>query len=354
MRRKLSFVTGTRVMTPNTAPHGSGPAGLLAGGDVRGSSYPGPTIDQLIADVVGGQTRFRSLELGVQRSTNGLSHSASDAVNPPEASPAAVFERLFGAGFRAPGETTAPDPRLALRRSVLDAVVGQSRRLRTRLGARDRERLDAHLDGIRAIETQIARLEADPPTLDACMRPASPTEDFSDVDGRPRMRAISNVMADLLAMALACDQTRVFSVMYSQPVNDVLFLDAPAGHHQLTHDEPGDQPEVDRIVTAIHEDLAYFLGALDRVAEGGATLLDHAGVLCTTDVSFGRTHSIENFPIVIAGSMCDSLVTGIHHRSAGDNACKVSLTLMRAMGLPAAEFGSGPGRVTDGLSEIER
>lgn len=363
LRSKLAFVSGTRVMTPNTNPHGSGPAGLFAGGDVGGenfgesvSSYPGPTIDQIVADAPGfrDQTRFRSLELGVQRSTISISHSGPDAVNPPECSPAALFERLFGAGFRAPGESSEPDPRLALRRSVLDAVTGQTRRLEGRLGTRDRQRLEEHLEGIRAIETQIARLQADPPDLAACMRPTAPEADYPDVDGRPQMRAISRVMSDLCAMALACDQTRVFSVMFSQPVNNTLFLDTSAGHHQLTHDEPGNpQVEVNRVVTFVHEEMAYFLQALDRIVEGDGTLLDHAAVLCTTDVSFGRTHSIENYPIVIAGSACGALRTGIHHRSAGANATRVSLSLMRAAGLSLGEFGSGAGRVTDGLSEIE-
>ncbi|UJR81237.1 DUF1552 domain-containing protein [Sandaracinus amylolyticus] len=355
MREKISFVTGTRVMTPNTSPHGSGPAGLLAGGDMT-SSYPGPTIDQIVAEADGfrGATRFRSLEIGVQRATTGLSHSGPDAVNPPECSPAALFERLFGAGFRAPGETTEPDPRLALRRSVLDAVTGQARRLQSRVGARDRQRIEEHLDGIRAIETQIARLQEDPPNLAACMRPTAPTTDYPDLEGRPQMSAISRVMSDLCAMALACDQTRVFSVMFSQPVNNTLFLDTTAGHHQLTHDEPGNpQPEVNRVVTFVHEEMAYFLSALDRIVEGDGTLLDHAAVLCTTDVSFGRTHSIENYPLVIAGGACGALRTGIHHAAPGANATSVSLSLMRAVGLNAAEFGFGVGRATDGLSEIE-
>ena len=363
LRQKLCFVTGTRVMTPNTNPHGSGPAGLFAGGDVGGvnfgeslSSYPGPTIDQIVAAAPGfsGQTRFRSLEIGVQRSTSSISHSGPDAVNPPECSPAALFERLFGVGFRGPVETSEPDPRLALRRSVLDAVTGQPRRLQGRLGARDRRRLEEHLDGIRAIETQIERLQMDPPNLEGCMRPAAPEADYPDVDGRPQMRAVSRVMSDLCAMALACDQTRVFSVMFSQPVNNTLFIDTSAGHHQLTHDEPGNpQPEVNRVVRFIHEEMAYFLQALDRIQEGDGTLLDHSAVLCTTDVSFGRTHSIDNYPIVIGGSACGALRTGIHHRSAGENATKVSLSLMRAVGVNAAEFGSDAGRVTDGLSDIE-
>ena len=69
-------------------------------------------------------------------------------------------------------------------------------------------------------------------------------------------------------MALACDQTRVLSVWYSDPVSDVLYPDASAGHHQLTHDEPGDQPQVNAIIQGVMTSLAHFIGALQATREG--------------------------------------------------------------------------------------
>ena len=39
----------------------------------------------------------------------------------------------------------------------------------SKISAADRIRLDQHLTGIREVEARIARLEADPPSLDACM-----------------------------------------------------------------------------------------------------------------------------------------------------------------------------------------
>lgn len=361
MRDKITIISGTRLLTANTVPHGSGPSGLLAGGDMSSpdgnassGTFPGPGIDQIIANTIGDQTRFPSLELGVQRSDSSISFRGPNAMNPPETSPIALFNQIFGAGFREPGEMTEPDPRLALRQSVLDVVNDQAGRLRGRLGASDRRRLDAHLEGIRSIELQIARLQSDPPSLAACMRPESPLDDYPDIDGRPQMALRSDVMADLLAMALACDQTRVFSVMFSQSVNNILFGTHTAGHHQLTHDEPGDQPEVHDIVVSIITSLNGFLTRLNGVAEGDETLLDHSAVLCMSDVSYGRTHSLENYPIVLAGSCCGAFQTGIHYESPGaENACRLSLSLLRAMDVPQASFGTGPAFTTDGLSGVE-
>ncbi|MSP61783.1 MAG: DUF1552 domain-containing protein [Myxococcales bacterium] len=353
LRKLITVVSGMSVQTANTVPHGSGPAGLLSGDDMKNDTFSRPSIDQLIAASIGGSTRFASLEVGVQRANKGISHTGPNQVNPPETSPRALFDRLFGAGFRAPGDMSKPDPKLALRRSVLDAVTLQAGRLKTRLGATDRSRLDQHLDGIRQLEKQIDALGAAPQSLAACAKPAAPKDDYPDVEGRAQLSAISRVVSDLVAMALACDQTRVFTNMFSQPVNNLLFPSATEGHHQLTHDEAGDQPQVDAIVVSIIAELAYFLGALQKVQEGAGTLLDHSVVLATSDVSLGRTHSLLDYPILLAGGANGALKTGLHYRSkSSENATRVTLTLLRVLGVHATEFGVGPGRVTGGLDAI--
>ena len=107
--------------------------------------------------------------MGAQAS-KGLSHNGPYNQNPVETS-IALFERIFGAGFRAPGDEAIIDPSIGLRRSVLDAVVGDTNRLQQRLGYADRIRMEQYLDGIRAIEFQLAKLEEDPPNLAACIKP---------------------------------------------------------------------------------------------------------------------------------------------------------------------------------------
>jgi hypothetical protein len=354
----VTVVSGMRVLTSNTSPHGSGPAGLFSGADLVNDTFVGPSLDQRIADGIatlpGGIRRFHSLEIGVQRSTSSWSMTGPHQVNPPECDPFAFFTRVFGPEYVMPGTHAMPDPRLALRRSVLDAVTDQSARLRARVGAADRARLDAHLDGIRALETQLDALAADPPSLAACMPPTGPMAEYPDVDGRPQMQAVHRALVDILVMALACDQTRVFFEMFSQPVNNTLFLDAPAGHHQLTHDEPDPQVQVTRIVQFIMGEYAYLVQRLGSVMEGSSRLLDNCAILGTTDVSFGRTHSLEEYPILVAGNACGALRSGIHYRSAsGENASKVCMSLMRACGVPAAEYGMGAAHTTDGLGAIE-
>ncbi len=357
VRRDVTLLSGFEVKTGNPIAHVSGPAGLLTGTGLQISgndhTFAGPSLDQIIAAAIGGDTRFRSLEVGVEPGVSGLSHNGPGSVNPPETDPVALFERLFGAGFRAQGEEPIIDPRLALRRSVLDSVMDDATRLRTRLGAVDHARLDQHFEAVRDLELRIARLQEDPPALAACGRPAA-VEPISDIDGRPQMGERARIISDLVTMAFACDLTRVLSYWYSNPLSDVLYPAATAGHHQLTHDEPGDQPQVHEIVVSIVQGYAQLVSALRAIPEGDGTLLDNTILLGTTDVSYGRTHQIDEFPMLIAGTGCGRLKTGFHYRSTtNENTSLVSLSILQAMGVQVPEFGVDAGRVDRGLSEIE-
>jgi hypothetical protein len=357
LKSKISVVSGLKVYTGNTVPHGSGPVGMLSGAPFPKndtSTFAVPSIDQVIAQAIGGDTRFRSLEVGVQSDGTSLSYNGPHSLNPPETSPRALFDRLFGTDFTPPGSTPKLDPRIPLRKSVLDAVAGDAERLRDRLGAADKARLEQHLAGIRALELQLQKIEENPPNLAACKLPAEPSAMFPDVDGRPQLSAISRAMTDIVVMALACDMTRVFSDWFSSPVNNLLFPAAASGHHQLTHDEPGEQPQVNAIVVYIMNELAYLLQAMDAVPEGDGTLLDHSVVLATTDVSYGKSHSVEDYPIVLCGSAGGAIKTGLHYRSpSNENTSKMLLTLSRAMGLTLATYGQDAGHVDDGVSAVE-
>lgn len=153
---------------------------------------------------------------------------------------------------------------------------------------------------------------------------------------------------------MACDQTRVFSHSLTAPVSDVLFPEATSGHHDLTHNEGGDQPEVQDITVQIMECLADTLEIMAAVPEGDGTLLDNCAIFATSEVSLGQTHSIEDMPIIVAGSCCGFFKQNVHHRSlSGDNATKLLVSLQRAYDINPDVFGSDEAATSDNLSEIE-
>jgi len=350
---KIAVVTGLSVKLPNIEPHYSGSSGLLAGAPFTNGTYGGPTIDQIIAAEIGGETLFRSIQTA-STDTLGQSYSGPHLLNPAENNPYALYERLFGPTFVAPGEDAIVDPTLGLRRSILDSVHAELSSLKTRVSTADRLRLEQHADGVRDLETRLARLSEDPPSYEACLQPDAPELNYPDIDGRPQIAARTEVMARLTAMALACDQTRVFGHYVSQPVADVLFPEASKGHHSLTHDEGGDQPECHAITVHCIEQFAAWLSALDAIPEGEGTLLDHCAVLCCSDVSLGQTHSLDEMPIVVAGGAGGRLHTDVHIRAAGqENASKLMLSLLHAMDVNAASFGEDEALAASGLAALE-
>jgi len=357
LKHKLAVVTGTSVKVPNLIPHWSGAMGFLTGMAPTGTDgawdVQGPTFDQRLANEIGGDTIYRSLELGVLTNSS-ISFAGPGARYPAEQDPYAFFDRIFGSSFREPGSEDGPDPRLAWRRSVLDGVMDGIHTLEGQVGAEDRERLENHFDGIRDLEQRLARLQEDPPELAECRRPDAPELEYPDIDGRPQLAARAEVMSDLATMALACDQTRVLTYNLSTPLTNVLFPDVSEGHHTLTHNEGGIQPQVHAITISVMEQLAYFLAGLDAVPEGDGSLLDHSLVLGSTDVSEGKTHSLNEYPILMAGSACGAFQTDVHYRSySQESASKVLLSILRGFGVTSESYGQDEAYTADGLSAIE-
>lgn len=356
-KANLSVITGMMTKVPNTMPHTSGTVGFMTGQAAVGSdsdwTVAAPSMDQHIAQLIGGETIYRSLVLGCV-ANDSTSWNGPNSSNPPETDPYAFYERIFGPTFREPGEEGIVDPSLGYRRSVLDVVMNDIALLQSTLGTEDNIRLEQHLDGIREIETRLARLQEDPPVLDACYRPDEPIEDYADIDGRPQFGPRNAVMSQLLAMAMACDQTRVFSYTFTQQLNNLLFPNASDGHHNLTHNEAGDQPEVQNIASYVMEEFANFLDPFQAIQEGDGTLLDNCAIVCTSEVSEGRTHSLSNVPLIIAGSAGGVLKTDLHYSSFSlENINKPILSIIRALGINQASYGDEDTYTEAGLSAIE-
>lgn len=354
-RDQVSVVTGLNIKVTNELPHFSGLVGSLCGTTAltQGEDYtfPAPSIDQVVAEAWRGQTRFRSLEVAVAESYP-ISYLGPYQPLQPELSPVALYQRVFGEGFRAPGEGGGVDPRLALRRSVLDAVMSDQQKLMNQVGQADRQRLEQHFESVRSLEQQLARLQEDPPNFEGCLRPPLP-QDFDEEAGRERLALTHKAFAELLAYAFACDQSRVFSEVLTRPVGNYLFPTSSAGHHRLTHDEPGDQPEVKAVVIQIMAQYAALIEAFSRVPEGEGTLLDHSYLVGTSEVSLGRSHSLENLPFLIAGGGGQRLKRGVHYHSPGESTSVAWLSVLRALGLTLPEWGTDNQRALEGLIALE-
>ena len=364
----VSVVSGMNIMTGNERGHHAGTVGILSGAPMIPQPHPNsgyvstfsaPSIDQVAAAAI-GSTKYKSLELGISRrvvkgegtTLMTLSHNGPDSVNPPEYDPAAFFNRIFGADFT-PSAPGAVDVSRELKQSVLDAVKSDIASLKSKVGATDARRLDQHFENIRLIENQLKTIT--PVAGAMCKLPVNPGS-FPDQNGAEQLEAKMTATSALIAMALACDLTRVFSVMYTGSVGSTVFKDAGAtsGHHGLTHDEPGDQPIVHATTVYMVKHFAILLNALKAIPEGAGNLLDSSAIIASSDTADGKAHSIKDYPILVAGKAGGALkYPGVHYRSAGENTSKVLLTVLRAVGMQLTEFGVKGGLVNSGCTAIE-
>lgn len=319
---------------------------------------PGETIDVSIARKIGNATRFRSISATATGDVrDSFSYEAGNSVNAPEWSPLRFYQRLFGDGFQDPNEDSfTPDPKVMVRKSALSVVQEDAKRLDKTLGAEDKARLDQYFTGIRDLERRFDLQLTKPDPREACIIPDAPVNlpgglDADLVSKRHRM------MTDLMLMAVACDQTRVFNMFYASAFSATTKPGYDKPHHTATHEEAVDpalgyQPNTSWFTQRAMDEWAYFVQALASVREGDGTLLDSSFVYATTDQSFAKLHAIEGIPMFSAGNLGGRVKTGLHIDGAGSPGCRLGYTAQRLMGLDIASWGDKSNTTSDPVSEI--
>jgi hypothetical protein len=166
-----------------------------------------------------------------------------------------------------------------------------------------------------------------------------------------------NLLVDLLAVALSCDQARVFNINLWRLFTDVRFAGEDLGYHQLTHDERVDgtlgyQPESQRFLVRAMACWQHLLTTLDGVVEGDGTLLDHMAVFAHSGTEFPKEHGTTNLPMMIAGGTCGRLQAGQHIRGDGSPTSRVALTPQQVFGVPRSSWGVGDVETSSAVSQL--
>lgn len=343
--------------------HWSGVMATLSGsapnkGGVTGGTAEAPTIDCLVADHIGQGTRFRSLEVACT-GQSGVSYSmrAGSTVNPSEVDPIKLYRRLFGAEFQDPNKGDfKPDPNIMLRQSVLSSVKEDRDDLIRSLGAADRQRVDQYFTSVRQVEQQLGQLLEKPAPAEACLVPKEPGKAELGPTWDVAMNT-HDLLAQLLVMALACNQTRVFNVALSNAGSNLRKAGDPVSFHELTHEEPVDeklgyQPAATFFIEKSMETFASMLKYMDSVPEGNGTLLDHSLLLATSESNFAKIHSVDNLPIMVAGRAGGKWKSGQHINGGGGPSSRVGLTIQQVLGMPVTSWGEGAMATAKPIAEV--
>jgi hypothetical protein len=355
-KSRFSVLTG--LGHPNSKGGHSGADTWLTGADLKavpGKDYTNTiSADQVIAEAIGRQTRFPSLELSDQSGTGGAGHSHTLAFDrngtplPAENSPRRLFERLFVPDDAASREATLR--RYAEKRSILDDVAAEAKALEKRLGRADQQKVAEYLASVRETELRVRRqeewLDVPKPKVDGALLQLS----SQPGNGHDRPMWV-DVMNEIAYLAFATDATRVITFEWSREAGG--YGGGGENHHELSH-HGGDAGMLDKLakIDRFHlERLGRLLTFLQATEEGGRTMLDHTMVVFGSGMNSGERgdHSPKNLPLLVAGGSAWGLKHGqhlAHDEKAHPPLANVLLTIIQKMGVETAKFQDSKGTLT--------
>lgn len=303
------------------------------------------SMDQLIADRIGGDTPIRSLELtteGLFTNQIGCSYISydhnGDAI-PRESDPQLVFDRLF--------RNPAADPvGRAEMSSLLDRIGDDARALNRKAGVEDRQVLEQYLTVVRETEKRLANMQAN----DA-------RQDFADLQ-RPGPSGNLNdqveSMIDLISLALWTDSTRCVTYMLGNSNSRLVFdfLGIHKQHHYLSHFFRNFSREnLDALlkISLWHmEKFDYLLTRMKSYRDQNGSLLDNTLVLYGSGMGHSDNHTATRVPVVLAGGR-NMIRTGRYVRySSNQQLGKLHLALLQKFGVETDSF-AGSSELLSGL-----
>jgi hypothetical protein len=351
LKEKLLFIRGlynAEALKGNI--HSSQTGNLLSGAPLSsaGEIRSGTSMDQVVAQRIGRQTKIPSLVLGCEASNSSvhreysmlysshISWSSPTTPTPLELYPALAFDRLFKDSLNT-GD-----------KSVLDLVLSQAKSLVRRVSRSDERKIDEYMDSVREVENRIGsagkdeRLEGWRPTLEKPNLPRPADEMPQNVKEHMKL------MCDILVLGFQTDTTRVSTLKLNNDHSAMRFPHLGVDymiHHLLSHSDTEDWLEVNRFFVG---NLAYIAERLDKIQEGERTLLDNSMLLFCSSMLTGN-HNASELPVVIMGRAGGKLESGrvLDYRGKPNRKmCSMYLSMMDKLGVRLESFGDSSERLS--------
>ena len=320
-----------------------------AGANIR----VGRSADQVAVDAIGKTTRLPSLEIGLERGRtagncdSGYSCAYSSTISwktpttpmAKEINPRLVFERLFGNKDGTPEERAK---KAKYRRSILDLVAGDAKRLRGRLGQTDQRKLDEYFTSVREIEQRIVQAQKSAELE---------TPDFEIPQDIPRDTTVHmNLMYDLMLLAFRTNSTRIVTYMLANEGSNRSYPMAgvKGGHHQLSHhrNDKNKVADLQKIDEYSVKQFARFVKKMKETREGNGSLLDNSMIVLGSGLGDGNRHRHEDLPVVLAGKAGGTVPTGRHLRVPNKTPLNnLFVSMLHRVGSNATSFGDSTGEL---------
>jgi len=303
------------------------------------------SVDQLVAEKTGYETRYPSLVLGTgSAGINSISYTRSGVMIPAESKPSKVFAKLFLNGT--PDEIKGQMQKLQEGRSIMDSVQGQAKTFGRRVGTADRAKLDEYYTSVREMELRFAKAEEwvkkTKPTVDAA-QPKDITDE-RDLIGRLRL------LLDLVPLAVQNDSTRLFTIMVQGLPSAPLVPGVSIDHHGLSHHgkEPGKVEQLRRIEEAQFAAVRDLIAVLAKKEEAGRRLLDSTMVMFGSNLGNANSHEPTNLNIVLAGGGFKHAGHVAFDQKNNTPLSNLFVTMLQRMNIETDRFGSSKGTISLG------
>jgi hypothetical protein len=385
---QMIVLDGLNVGTANGS-HEAGMAALWTGCLVSGNPATSISIDQAVAGQLNAGTPFDTIPLMVRSSadfsdrevkTRMLYTSSGGFVDPyddPVAARNTVFPNVASSGSSSSG----PDKKTFIRQKVFAQMNTELTALQARLCTEDRSQLQNIQQAWNDLNTQLAQAAT---ASVSCSTPeaapagyAAPSIDFP---------TSAKLQMDILALALACDLTRVGSIQFSTATSQVTHSWIGSSqtdiHHNYSHDGPtslyslgpdlyntatyntplssfpmyvGQLAAIDLWYSQQVAYLAQRLAALNTAS--GKNLLGQSVICWGNELDLGAAHNHDDTPFVLIGGAGGKLKTGqlvqfplnlsnneSNNPPTGNRFHNdLLITLAQAMGVNMSTFGTASG-----------
>ena len=311
-----------------------------APGASRGSFKNSISLDQVMAEKVGVDTRFPSLTLMVGAELMSCSWTRSGSMIPPQQSPLKLYQQLFAEDT--PEGKLSANRRLQEDRSLLDSLREKTKRLERSVGAADRDRLDQYFTSVRDLEKRLEKATAwvDRP------KPKVISPVPSEIKDRDDLARNERVMFDLVRLALETDSTRIVTIclntgsLVPRQISGVKSM-----CHELTHHGNREEKltELRHIEEAQFGALAEFLNGMNAVREQNVSLLDQTAVIYGTNMGSANAHSNDNLPVLLAGGGFKHAGHLAFDRKKNYPLTNLYVSLLQRLGVEANSFSSSTG-----------
>jgi hypothetical protein len=356
VQEHLVFLKGLDMYAGGSTHEGGIRKVLTGAGDLSLDVFLGQTLNKTDA------LPHASIQLGTavnfENGSGGMSFIGANQEVKPDDDPINAFTRIFGA---APGKTppssgggSTETPELRRRRSILDLALGDLNRVRSRLGAVEKAKLDTHLDSFREVErrTQAPPAACSLGTFDL-RGYANNANDFypKTFHKEQNFQTVGEMQMDIAALAMSCKLTRVTSLMWSHPVSPthVTASGATIGNHDASHygsPDSGTAAQFIQLKRWFMDRFVYLINRLKATPDpDGGTLLDNTMVFLCSELGDSNNHDHKNMPFVVAGGAAGQLRGGrfldYTGQVNGQNQphTKLLVSIANAMGVNVTEFG---------------